>query len=256
MLYVVSQSRISVYDLQTQSLLRQIWVSGYSGTAIGADAQGRIYFAGYNTDKTSKYRIYLLSPEGDVLSQVDPSVKIYNFDGFESQNGTFYMESYYDYYSWGYHHPGKGLTMGKVEENKLYLLDSSNSFMESGLIQRDMDCLLYLCQDAYMNHQRSAEVLNDKYIVAQSVLVGMLYAYQFNGKSMDTVLSVSRPVEDDSSSYSDYNSIGVRTVYNAANDSLIVYANNNTLVEYRLKDGAELARNTTQNNVFNLLKMD
>lgn len=146
--------------------------------------------------------------------------------------------------------------MGKVEENKLYLLDSSNSFMESGLIQRDMDCLLYLCQDAYMNHQRSAEVLNDKYIVAQSVLVGMLYAYQFNGKSMDTVLSVSRPVEDDSSSYSDYNSIGVRTVYNAANDSLIVYANNNTLVEYRLKDGAELARNTTQNNVFNLLKMD
>ena len=78
--------------------------------------------------------------------------------------------------------------MGKVEENKLYLLDSSNSFMESGLIQRDMDCLLYLCQDAYMNHQRSAEVLNDKYIVAQSVLVGMLYAYQFNGKSMDTVL--------------------------------------------------------------------
>ena len=63
-------------------------------------------------------------------------------------------------------------------------------------------------------------------------------------------------VEDDSSSYSDYNSIGVRTVYNAANDSLIVYANNNTLVEYRLKDGAELARNTTQNNVFNLLKMD
>ena len=63
-----------------------------------------------------------------------------------------------------------------------------------------------------------------------SVLVGMLYAYQFNGKSMDTVLSVSRPVEDDSSSYSDYNSIGVRTVYNAANDSLIVYANNNTLV--------------------------
>ena len=48
----------------------------------------------------------------------------------------------------------------------------------------------------------------------------------------------------------------MRTVYNAANDSLIVYANNNTLVEYRLKDGAELARNTTQNNVFNLLKMD
>lgn len=255
MLYVVYQSQIYVFDLQTQSLLRQISVPGYYGTAIGADAQGRIYFAGYNTDKTSNYRIYLFRPDGEILSQIDSTIKIYNFDGFESQNGTFYMESYYDFYSWGYHHPGKGLTMGKVENDTLYLLDSSNTFLESGLLPRSMNCLLYLCQDAYMNHQRSAEVLNDKYIVAQSVLVSMLYAYQFNGKSMDTVFSMSRPVEDDSDSYSDYNSVGTRTVYNAANSSLIAYANNNTLVEYRLKDGTELARNTTKHNVFSLLKM-
>lgn len=255
MLYVVYESNICVYDLQTQSLIHQFSVPGYKGTAIGADEQGRIYFAGYDSEKTSNYRLYLFTSEGELLSQIDSSVKIYGFDGFESQYGTFYMESYYDYYSWGYHHPGKGLTMGKTENDTLYLLDSSSSFVESGLLTRNMDCLLYLCQDAYMSHQRSAEVLNGKYIVAQSVLLSMLYTYQFNGKNMSTVFSMSRPLENDSDSYSDYNSVGVRTVYNASNDSLITYTKDKTLVEYSLKDGSELAQIQAQKNVFNLLKM-
>ena len=130
----------------------------------------------------------LYSAEKNLLSEIAVGREVVAFSGFDSGNGYFYTESTYDYYSWGYSHPGNGLTMGKVEGNQLQYVDTFYSFLESSMISRSMSCMLYLCQEYYMYHQRSADFLNDKYLVATSALHGQLYVYD-----SDTCLLYTSP---------------------------------------------------------------
>ena len=59
-------SEITVYDLIAQEVKKTIEFNQYSN-AIGVDDSGRIYLAGLGEEK---YAIYLLSPDGELLSQV------------------------------------------------------------------------------------------------------------------------------------------------------------------------------------------
>lgn len=260
-LYVLSRNICYIYDLSTQSLSSRFEIGGCTATVIGADAQGRIYVGGYNAYHPLTPVVLLFSENGEKLFELPVGTSILAFSGFDSSNGCFYMESGYDYYSWGYSHPGKGLTMGKAEGNRLRYIDTYYSFLESGIISRAMSCLLFLCQDAYMAHQTCAELIGGRYLAAASVLHGAVYVYDSNSASdsgITQTVSIQRPaVEDDEEgSYSDLSSIGVRTVYNENNNSILIYENNKTISEYSLSTGEKLSSCKTQHRVFNMLKMN
>lgn len=77
---------------------------------------------------------FLMSDSGEVYSYTSAPVSFYSFSEFNSETGSFYMETYYDYYSWEYHHPGRALNMGVVVDNQIYCVSTSNSFLEQGII--------------------------------------------------------------------------------------------------------------------------
>ena len=258
-LYVIGNGACYVYDLNTQSMLTYFSVAGLTGTAVGVDSEGRIYIAGSDHYKNHVYKVRLYSSNGTKISEMVVGRPVYEFSGFDSANGYFYMESYYNYYSWGYDHYGRGLTIGKVTEDTLKYVDTFYGFAE-GYISRSMSCLLYLCQSSYMQHQTSAELMGGKYVVATSVLHGSVNVYNSNTASdtgIKKVLSIPRSAIDDGEedAYSDLSSIGTRSVYNERNNSIILYENNKTISEYSLTTGKKLATFSTKNKVFNLLKM-
>ena len=258
-LYVIGNGACYVYDLNTQSMLTYFSVAGLTGTAVGVDSEGRIYIAGSDHYKNHVYKVRLYSSNGTKISEMVVGRPVYEFSGFDSANGYFYMESYYNYYSWGYDHYGRGLTIGKVTADTLKYVDTYYGFAE-GYISRSMSCLLYLCQSSYMQHQTSAELMGGKYVVATSVLHGSVNVYNSNTASdtgIKKVLSIPRSAIDDGEedAYSDLSSIGTRSVYNERNNSIILYENNKTISEYSLTTGKKLATFSTKNKVFNLLKM-
>ena len=259
-LYVLSNNTCYIYDLSTQSIRSRFGLGNYNMIAIGADAQGRIYISANSNYNVWKEEVLLFSEGGELLFGLPVGTRVQAFSGFDSSNGCFYMESDYDYYSWGYHHPGKGLTMGKAEGDKLRYIDTYYSFLESGMITRSMSCLLYLCQDYSMSHQTSAELVGGRYLVAAGVLHGSVYVYDSNsanGSEITNTIAIDRTAveEGEEGGSSDYTSIGVRAVYNEANNSIVIYENNNTISEYSLDTGEKLASWGTQHRVFNMLKM-
>jgi uncharacterized protein YjdB len=257
-LYVLYGSTCYVYDLLTQGLVSTVTMpSGYTGSAVGVDQSGRIYLAGYNTSNSIDNRIFLCSPDGTVLSQTYSPTKVYSFSGFDSTNGNFYMESYYDYYSWGYSHPGRGLSMGCVSGNTIYTMETRSGFLESGIISRSLGCLMYLCQDVYLDHQDSSALLGDRYLVGCSVLTSQVQVMDSHADSLDTLMYLTRePLEYDlDSTYTDTTSVGTRAVYNESHDSIIIYENGNTLTEYNPLTGEKMGSFTTAHYVFSLNKM-
>lgn len=249
-----------VYNLVTQSVVSKITLPGYELLAIGSDDDGRIYVSGYERTNSAKNKIFLLSEEGNLLSDLTVGTSVYDFSGFDHTNGCFYMESQYDYYAWGYSHVGRGLTMGKVTDNTLKYIDTQYTFLESGLISRFMGCLLYLYQNFYMEHQTNAELLGGRYLTAASVLHGSVDVFDSHSAGEDginKVLTIERSAteSDAQGSYSDCSSIGIRTVYNENRNSIIVYENDCNLSEYDLLTGEKIATNKTKHKVFNMMKM-
>lgn len=258
-LYVIGNGSCYVYDLNTQSMLTHFSINGLTASAVGADQKGRIYIAGTDLCNPNIYKVRLYSSKGTPLSEMVVGCYVYEFSGFDSTNGCFYMESLYNYYSWGYTRPGHGLTMGKVIGDTVKYVDTFYGFAE-GIISRSMSCLLYLCQNAYMQHQTSVDFIGERYVAATSVLHGTVTIYDSNTASDNGIakaLTISRSAidEGESDSYYDLSSIGTRTVYNERNNSIILYENNKTISEYSLITGDKLATTTTKHNVFNLLKM-
>ena len=260
MLYVLYKNTCYIYDLSVQSMRYRFEIGGYNTVAVGADAQGRIYISGYSNYNSNKQVVLLFSEDGEMLSELPVGTNVSAFSGFDSSNGYFYMESYYDYYSWGYSHPGIGLTMGKADGNRLRYIDTYYNFLESGMISRGMSCLLFLCQNVYMAHQTSAELIGGRYLTAASVLHGTVSVYDSNSASsgeISRIMNISRSAveDDDEKGYYDLSSVGVRTVYNESNNSILIYENNKTISEYSLRTGEKLSGFETQHKVFNMLKM-
>lgn len=256
-LYVVYQEQCTVYDLQKRCVERTLWIPGYTATAVGADASGRIYVAADDKNNSYDHRIFLYSSDGVFLSQTPSGTQVYRFDGFDSTNGNFYIEVYYDYYSWGYSHPGLALRMGNVTENVIRQVTVYSSVLESGLISRGMDNILYLCQNVHKKHQSNAVLLGGRYLTAVSVLTGQVQVMDSWTESLNICQSYIRePVESEAeSSYYDTSSIGVRTVYHEGHDSLILYENGCLLTEYDIQTGSRVAEYQTAHNVFNMFWM-
>lgn len=255
-LYIGNGSSIIIYDLIERKIVQTIELDDVKITAVGADKSGRIYAGVYDNKNSSSYRILLYSADGELLSQTYCGTKVRRFCGFDSTNGRFYTENDYDFYSWGYNHPGYGLNMGVVTDNDIKSLETSTSFLEQGIITRSFACILYLGQDVYYDHNTYAELLGDHYLTAKTVLNQKSNIYDSNAEQLTLIMSKDMviPEFEQEDSWVDFSSIGVRAVWNEKNDSVIMYENGNNLVEYNPNTGEKIASFKTAHPVFNLMR--
>lgn len=256
-LYVIGNNTCYIYDLNTQSMLKHFKLDGLYATAVGVDQSGRIYVAGDDILNRNIHKVRLYSDSCKQLSELIMGCPVYAFSGFDSTNGCFYMESIYNYYSWGYNHPGYGLTMGKVTGNTMKYIETFYGFAE-GMISRSMWCLWYLCQTNHMLHQTSTDVLGGKYVIATSAFHGSVAVFDWDSANNNIerrmIIPRSALEEGENAESWDLSSIGTRSVYNERNNSIIIYENNKTISEYSLSTGDKIATISTKHNVFNLLK--
>lgn len=253
-LYVVYGKTCTVYDLNSRSIELKFFIPGYTATAVGADTSGRIYVAADRNGNAVDHRVFLYSPEGELLSQMCPGTEVYRLNGFDSTNGNFYMETLYDFYSWGYSHPGNALRMGNVTDNQIRYVETYYSFQESGIITRTMSNIMYLCQDVSRYHQNSAALLGDRYLVGVSALSNEIRVMDSHSETLRPLLQLPRTAVESElpSSYYDTASIGVRAVYHEENDSMLIYENNRKLTEYDIKTGKKLSEYQTAHKIFNM----
>ena len=264
-LYVLYKYNYScyVYDLDEGELERTVTFDNLSSEdtvtslyAVGADASGRIYVAtGGTADSESIYQVWLYSEDGTLLSSAATDVRIYAFDGFDD-SGNFYMETYYNWVYWGYDHPGRAITMGNVTDDEISFVDTSGSVTISGILTYSLNALEYICQSSYYLHQKGADVIGGHYLVTASTTYGRVYVVD-TSDDMSTVLYLSRSAIEESQTIINYdlNSIGVRTVYNEANDTIVIYENSKTLNEYDIETGEITGTYETAHYVFNLITM-
>lgn len=247
-LYVIPDSGkgIDVYNLDSMSFEKTIDVS-LSSSAIGVDAQGRIYLCCYE----NSYQIYLLTAEGKVIAHAAAPSQVYKFGGFDSVTGNFYFECYYNWVYWGYEHDTRAVGVGNVSGNSMEVGDK---------------ILQTISQSYYSDKQRSMELLGDKYLCVDSPLytTGNLMNPYYSGLfiwnsrksdlasesfSLQTALGRSYV---ESEQYPGCESVGPRCVYNEENDSVITYIDNGTLAEYSMETESFIGSYSTAYPVFAL----
>ena len=92
-LYILDRSsNITIYNLLTQQEEKKLQYGDHA-SSIGADSKGRIYLAESNGNGDD-YDLYLLSPEGTLLSQALSEEAVYGFCGFDESNGNYYVDTY------------------------------------------------------------------------------------------------------------------------------------------------------------------
>ena len=238
-LYVLDyDSQILVYDLESQSVERTI-SSPVTASVIGVDAQGRIYLAGQADEG---YLIYLLSPSGEELSRTVSENTIYNFSGFDSSNGNFYVESYENWVYWGYNHDMHAVRAGNVTENVI----SFNEFI-----------LMYACQAYWYERQGQVCMLGDKYLSVDSTFQSYLTLLDSNSfdTSAPVVTEIFRLSRDNTSQgFDSLASVGVRAVYREDTDSIVAYKDDLSIAEYDIASGTEIVSYRTDYPVFALLE--
>ena len=188
--------------------------------SIGVDSQNRYYLAVYDSNQ-DKYIINLISADMKLLSSAVAGDAVYKFSGFDKTNGNFYFEGYTDWIYWGYSHDTQSLKCGNVKNNKISI---SNYYVD----------ILY--QQYYTPHYDNAVMLTNGDFVWTSTMssaVRVLDSAKFDiadkDSSLPLKLSVSRSGYEIDDRYAD--SIGTRTVYNAATGDYLMYVNDNTIAE-------------------------
>ncbi len=226
-----------------------------SDDALGVDAQERLYLLSED-GKT----IYLYSKNGAFLSKVSSEEKIYDFVGFDSTNGNFYVKSYYNWYYWGYDHAMHVVRMGSVLNNSLVFNDSY---------------IDVVCQQYWYERNRQIELLDNRYLTIDSTYSSRLILYDsndlkvsqdmnhqviwsigstgqsFTPSTLDNVLAVKR---DNGDNFDEYAACGTRAVALPASGTIVTWKDNKTLAEYRLSDGKECSHTATAYPVYALVK--
>ena len=188
--------------------------------AVGVDGNNRYYVAAYN-HTTKTYFIHLISQNLEELSKAESENAIYEFSGFDKINGNFYFEGYTNWRYWGYDHDMQALKCGNV--------NGDNNIIISDLY---ID-LLY--QQGYTPHYDNAEMLANGELVWTSTVGGVVRVVESNEVDInsDTIplkASVSRAGYEEEKKFAQ--SVGTRVVYNAQTNGLIMYANNNRIIEF------------------------
>lgn len=209
--------KIMVYNLDTGKLERTI-ESEIPSDAIGADASGRIYLAGYDFEKRDDtYKIYLLTPSGELLSEIEGLNRIYEFVGFDSTNNNFYARADYDAPGSGY-----GVLAGNAENDKITVNPS--------------------CIAKAIN----AELINNKYLCMQNFF-GDAWAPKKQIRILDSNsididdTSIEKDICIEKSEFTEYG-VGAGILENR--NSVFVLKGKKTIAEYDLTTGAEIGTGT------------
>ena len=188
--------------------------------SLGVDSQNRYYLAVYEENQ-NKHVINLISADMKLLSSAVAGDAVYKFSGFDKTNGNFYFEGYTDWIYWGYSHDTQSLKCGNVKNNKISI---SDYYVD----------ILY--QQYYTPHYDNAVMLTNGDFVWTSTMSGavrVLDSAKFDiadkDSSLPLKLSVSRSGYEIEDRYAD--SIGTRTVYNAATGDYLMYVNDNAIAE-------------------------
>ena len=197
-------------------------INSFSADAIGVDNQGRYYIAiSDNSGDDTKYSIHLFSKNFEEITSVDTKGAVYDFCGFDSTNGNFYFEGDADWVYWGYTHTTNALKCGNVSDDKVTVND--------GYID-----VFYRQYNSF--HKRNATILSNGNLAWSSILfskVGVMDSKNLNTSDISNLPmlgSVSRAGYEGKDR--SYGSVGPGIVHNNVNDTTVMYANNNKLVEY------------------------
>ena len=215
------------FDVKSEKFVSTKDISSFVGSnnlsyskSIGVDSQNRYYLAVYDENQ-HKYIINLISADMKLLSSAVAGDAVYKFSGFDKTNGNFYFEGYTNWIYWGYSHDTQSLKCGNVKNNKISI---SDYYVD----------ILY--QQYYTPHYDNAVMLTNGDFVWTSTMssaVRVLDSAKFDiadkDSSLPLKLSVSRSGYEIEDRYAD--SIGTRTVYNAATGDYLMYVNDNTIAE-------------------------
>ncbi len=238
--YLENICHIVIYDLDNMSFEKDIPLdfAKYSYGAVGVDPEGRIYLAGGSRENTD---VYLLSPEGDILSQTAIPKEIYDFSGFDAETGRFYYEFAYPVNSFElYVALGTGNTVDNVialDEEPFKILSYHNDRS-----QRAAELIggRYLCADATEN----------RYYYNSDLLESGLYIYDIT-KTDPVPIYLERDYRDYGSKSDDV--LGVGAVYNSVNNSIAAVTHeDNLIVEKSMSNGETLSVYKAAHPIFSL----
>ncbi|MDO4189525.1 MAG: leucine-rich repeat protein [Lachnospiraceae bacterium] len=251
-LCISSGNCIFRYDLKHKMELSSILLPDIDSIqAIGMDQQDR-YYVGHQEGEECYLSLY--NSEGELLSQIKVEHKIYSFAGINSQSDTFYMESDIAFESHGLNYWGNVLTIGKVKDNKLSLIDTSY-YSSDTFIEKEIAGLEFLSQQYKYYHQSSAQLLNDKYLVTTSNVHSRVRV--INTDDLSDVINVDREINKKAILNNSYDTTGVgsKTLLLQKHNSVLIADNDKTLHEYDLKTGEECYSYKTAHPVFSLMAM-
>lgn len=235
------ESLITVYNLISQSVEQTITLDG-SMEAIGVDCSGRIYLSDDDSEDDG-YIIYMYSPSGQLISSTKSEEKIYDFVGFDSTNGNFYVVGYANWIYWGYDHAMNVLKAGNVQGDTITFNDTYIDLIS---------------QRGFYDRQKPAEMLGNKYIALDCIIYSKLEIIDSNTCSVaDSNADVVFRLGRDNFSTGDFDSlesVGTRTVYRSDSESIITFKDNSTIAEYDLSTGEEIVSAHTSYPVFALME--
>lgn len=244
-LYILGyNSNITIYNLLTQQEEKKLQYGDHA-SSIGVDAKGRIYLAESNGNGDD-YDLYLLSPEGTLLSQALSEEAVYGFYGFDESNGNYYVDTYNNWYYWGYDHDMHALRAGNVTGDQL-------TFHNKTL-------MLYICQSYFYEREEQVSMLGDKYVCIDSTFNSGLSiwdsdVYKSEEPENTEVLFLSRNNEE-GGEFDPAASVGTRTIYREETDSIITFKNNSFIAEYDVQSGEEICSAKTDYPVFCLMEYE
>ncbi|MGN0342783.1 MAG: hypothetical protein ACI4DO_08315 [Roseburia sp.] len=237
-LYWASSGTVVEYDLDAQKEIRTLQLDNADiSFGIGVDAQGQIYLS---VCRDGAYYIQLYAADGTLLDSTELEGPIYEFAGFGTDGGFYYI-GYHNWLYWGYEHDMKSLIYGKVEDGKFVMLDEEYYF---GLISN-------LCQLYYYEYQDCAAVLGEKYLADK---LGNVYDITGGIDAVKFTFSVPHNYDEEPvSEVLDDTAIGTRMIYQEDTDTLIAYASGKWIYEYDLSTKEKMRFYQTSHYVFNLL---
>ena len=239
---------IKVFDPDTEDVVKTVDVSRYTPNGLldgpicfGVDGEERIYYTTLDSSKSDSVRnLFLLDKDGGKISSCVLDYAISKFSGFDSKNGNFYFERYVGYRYWGQTLNTRGLGVGRVSGGKISV---SYKYLD----------LFY--QEYYGYHYDSAAMLDNGTLAWTSDInssVNILNSSEFDIYSDSDMPVIGAVERAGSESDSHYESAGTRVVYNSSTGGYVMYANNNTLVEFD-SDFKQVAERKTQYPVFSLM---
>ena len=232
--YMKNQFVITVYNLLNKKVETTFSIEN-GASAIGADSSGRIYLG-------SSDKMYLYSATGTLLSEVNVASAVFDFGAFDSTNGNFYFEGYYNWVYWGYDHDMRALRVGNVKNNTLSIEEVP---------------LFLISQKYWYERQTPMDLLNNRYLCVESIFNSGLYildSNKINFNDLDNTDSTFLERDEQTNNFDFTASIGSRSVYLDSTKNIVTFIDNNTLAEVNPATGEIMAEVTPAHPVFSLMK--